>query len=59
LRPGFHHHFFRRLLQQPFRPYLQLLGVTAKRASFQLVRAFDFHIGHHYGQHFLMNIDSR
>jgi hypothetical protein len=36
---------------------LQLLGVTAKRASFQLVRAFDFHIGHHYGPHFLMNID--
>ena len=59
LRRGFHHHFRHRLLQQPLRQQLQLLGVAAKMASFKLVRAFDRHIGHHYGQHLFVNIDSR
>ena len=27
-------------------------------ASFKLVLAFDMHVGHNYGQHFFMNIDS-
>src|SRR5258708_38702212 len=34
-------------------------GVATKLAPLKLVLALDFHVGHNYGQHLFMNIDSR
>jgi hypothetical protein len=36
-----------------------LFGAAAKQPPLKLVLFFDFNVGHHYGQHLLMGIDSR
>ena len=37
----------------------QLFGVAAKHPPLKLVLTVDFDVGHNYGQHLFMNIDSR
>ena len=59
LRCRFQNYFLDLLLDQPFGQQLQLVRATAELSPLKIVFPFDSNIGHHYGQHLLMNIDSR
>src|SRR4029077_8602914 len=59
LRRRLHDYFFGLLLDEPRSQRSQLFGVAAKHPPLKLVFAFDFNVGHNYGQHLLVNIDSR
>jgi hypothetical protein len=59
LRCGFHDHFLDLLLDQPFGQQPQLVGAAAELSPLKIVFPFGRNIGHHHGQHLLMNINSR
>src|SRR5215467_7199768 len=55
----FHDDFFGLLLKQPCRQQSQLFGVTAKLPPLKLVFVVDFDVRDNYGQHLLVDINSR
>jgi hypothetical protein len=54
----FHDYFLDLLLEQPFGQRAQLFGVAAEHSSLKVVLTVNFYVGHNYGQHFFVNIDS-
>jgi hypothetical protein len=58
-RCRFHDNFLDLLLDQPFGQEPQLVGAAAELSPLKIALPFDSNIGHHHGQHLLMNIDSR
>ena len=56
---GLHDNFLDPLLDQPIRQSPQFVRAGAELVPIKIVFAFDRYIGYHYGQHSLVNINSR
>src|SRR5216684_5035459 len=59
LRRRFHDYFLDLLLEQPCSQRAQLLGVATKHPPFKPELTVNFHVRYDYGEHLLVDIDSR